>query len=110
MRFCVTQGEGRVQSRGQPIITFRPGEVVYTPGDEWHWHGATRAHRLGRPVRLELKDSNRRTRYMTCQEMRGPGEETGEYREADRYDGPRQPVEGLALCGRLTGAAATVRP
>ena len=36
----VTEGEGRAQSRGEPIVTIRPGDVVYTPGGEWHWHGA----------------------------------------------------------------------
>ena len=27
----VTEGEGRVQSRGQPIVTIRAGDVVHTP-------------------------------------------------------------------------------
>ncbi len=36
----VTEGEGRVQSRGEPAATIRPGDVVYILGGEWHWHGA----------------------------------------------------------------------
>lgn len=40
----VTEGEGLVQSRGGPIATIRPGDVVYTPSGEWHWHGATPDH------------------------------------------------------------------
>lgn len=36
----VTDGEGRVQSRGEAAATIRAGDVVYTPADEWHWHGA----------------------------------------------------------------------
>ena len=36
----VTDGEGRVQSRGEPVVTIRPGDVVHTPSGEWHWHGA----------------------------------------------------------------------
>jgi quercetin dioxygenase-like cupin family protein len=36
----VTEGEGRVQSRGEPIAAIRPGDVVRTPSGEWHWHGA----------------------------------------------------------------------
>ncbi len=36
----VTDGEGRVQSRGEPIVAIRPGDVVHTPSGEWHWHGA----------------------------------------------------------------------
>ena len=35
----VVEGEGRVQSRGEPIVTIRAGDVVLTPADEWHWHG-----------------------------------------------------------------------
>ena len=30
----VTDGEGRVQSRGEPTLTIRPGDVVYTPSGE----------------------------------------------------------------------------
>ena len=40
----VTEGEGLVQSRGSAAVTIRPGDVVHTPADEWHWHGATRQH------------------------------------------------------------------
>ena len=37
----VTEGEGRVQSRGGPVITIRPGDVIRITGGEEHWHGAT---------------------------------------------------------------------
>ena len=40
----VTEGEGRVQSRGEPAATNRPGDVVHTPSGEWHWHGAAPDH------------------------------------------------------------------
>jgi quercetin dioxygenase-like cupin family protein len=40
----VTEGFGRVQSRGEPIVTIRAGEVVHTPLGEWHWHGAAPEH------------------------------------------------------------------
>jgi quercetin dioxygenase-like cupin family protein len=40
----VTEGEGLVQSRGEPIIRIRPGDVVRISGDEWHWHGAAADH------------------------------------------------------------------
>jgi quercetin dioxygenase-like cupin family protein len=36
----VTDGEGRVQSRGEAAVVIRAGDVVHTPADEWHWHGA----------------------------------------------------------------------
>ncbi len=40
----VTDGEGRVQSRGDDIVTIRAGDIVHTPADEWHWHGAAPDH------------------------------------------------------------------
>jgi quercetin dioxygenase-like cupin family protein len=37
----VTAGCGWVQSFGQPKLVIRPGDVVWTPANEKHWHGAT---------------------------------------------------------------------
>jgi quercetin dioxygenase-like cupin family protein len=36
----VTEGEGRVQARGGPVIAIRPGDVIRVAGGEEHWHGA----------------------------------------------------------------------
>jgi quercetin dioxygenase-like cupin family protein len=36
----VTEGTGLVQSRGGELIVMKPGDTVYTPPGEWHWHGA----------------------------------------------------------------------
>ena len=36
----VTAGCGRVQHWGGPIEEIRPGDVVWFPPDEKHWHGA----------------------------------------------------------------------
>jgi quercetin dioxygenase-like cupin family protein len=36
----VTSGCGRVQSWGGPIEEIRPGDVVWCPPGEKHWHGA----------------------------------------------------------------------
>jgi quercetin dioxygenase-like cupin family protein len=40
----VTEGEGRIQARGEPIAILRPGDTVFAPGGEWHWHGAAPDH------------------------------------------------------------------
>jgi quercetin dioxygenase-like cupin family protein len=40
----VTEGAGLAQCRGGEIVKIRPGDVVYTPPDEWHWHGAAPEH------------------------------------------------------------------
>jgi quercetin dioxygenase-like cupin family protein len=42
----VTEGEGRVQSRGEPIVTIRAGDTIHAPDGEWHWHGATPEHAM----------------------------------------------------------------
>jgi quercetin dioxygenase-like cupin family protein len=36
----VTAGCGRVQRWGGPIDEIRPGDVIWTPPGEKHWHGA----------------------------------------------------------------------
>lgn len=36
----VTEGVGLVQARGGQVIVLRPGDVVWTPPGEEHWHGA----------------------------------------------------------------------
>jgi len=40
----VTEGRGLVQSRGGHVVEIRAGDIVYTPPDEWHWHGAAPGH------------------------------------------------------------------
>jgi quercetin dioxygenase-like cupin family protein len=36
----VTDGVGLVQARGGEVVVIRPGDVIWTPPGEWHWHGA----------------------------------------------------------------------
>jgi len=40
----VTEGVGRMQARGSGLLEIRAGDTVYTPPDEWHWHGAAPDH------------------------------------------------------------------
>ena len=37
----VVHGIGHVQRKGGPVVVIRPGDTVYIPPDEKHWHGAT---------------------------------------------------------------------
>jgi quercetin dioxygenase-like cupin family protein len=37
---CVISGIGRVQTWGEKVREIRPGDVVWIPPDEKHWHGA----------------------------------------------------------------------
>jgi quercetin dioxygenase-like cupin family protein len=36
----VLSGVGRVQTEGEPVAQIRPGDVVWIPPGERHWHGA----------------------------------------------------------------------
>ena len=36
----VLSGVGRVQTDGEPVAEIRPGDVVWIPPGERHWHGA----------------------------------------------------------------------
>ena len=40
----ITEGVGLVQSRGGEVVEVRPGQTIYTPPGEWHWHGAAPDH------------------------------------------------------------------
>jgi threonine dehydrogenase-like Zn-dependent dehydrogenase len=40
----VTDGIGRIQSRGGAMTEIRPGDTIHTPPGEWHWHGAAPGH------------------------------------------------------------------
>ena len=40
----VTEGRGLVQTRGEQIVELRPGDVVFAPDGEEHWHGAAPNH------------------------------------------------------------------
>lgn len=36
----ILEGIARIQSRGGEIVEARPGDIIYTPPGEEHWHGA----------------------------------------------------------------------
>jgi quercetin dioxygenase-like cupin family protein len=40
----VTDGVGRIQSRGGDVKVIRAGDTILTAPQEWHWHGATPDH------------------------------------------------------------------
>ncbi|MCW2948222.1 MAG: transcriptional regulator [Actinoallomurus sp.] len=53
----VTEGVGLIQSRGGEITEIRPGETIYTPPGEWHWHGAAPDHFMTHIAMWEAPDS-----------------------------------------------------
>ncbi len=40
----VLHGVGRFQTKGQPIVEIRPGDAIWIPPGEKHWHGASPHH------------------------------------------------------------------
>ncbi|MDF9750028.1 quercetin dioxygenase-like cupin family protein [Arthrobacter sp. ES3-54] len=40
----VTEGVGLIQARGGEVTEIHPGDTIYTPPGEWHWHGAAPDH------------------------------------------------------------------
>ncbi|HWK10536.1 MAG TPA: cupin domain-containing protein [Vicinamibacterales bacterium] len=52
----VTAGCGLVQSEGGPVMKIRPGDVVWCPPGEKHWHGATSTTAMRHIALLEALD------------------------------------------------------
>jgi len=67
----VTEGKGRVQSRGGGITEIGPGDIIWTPASEWHWHGAAPDHFM---THLSITEAV-------------PGDEWGEHITDDEYNG-----------------------
>ena len=40
----VTEGVGLTQVRGGEVVVIRPGDTVWCPPGQWHWHGAAADH------------------------------------------------------------------
>ena len=70
----VTAGSGLVRSAGGPARRIRPGDVVWSPPGEKHWHGATPTTAMTHIAILERLDGR------TVDWMEKVGDE--EYREA----------------------------
>lgn len=49
----VTDGTGLVQTRDGKTIRMRPGDTIYTPPGEEHWHGATASNFMCHLAMLE---------------------------------------------------------
>ena len=66
----VTNGVGRVQANGGPIREIRPGDVVWIPPGEKHWHGASPTNAMTHVAMQESLDGNHVTwmEYVTDEE------------------------------------------
>ena len=54
----VISGVGRVQTKGGPIREIRPGDVVWIPPGEKHWHGASPANGMTHIAMQEALDGS----------------------------------------------------
>ena len=52
----VTAGSGRIQRWGGPIEEIRPGDIVWIPPAEKHWHGASPATAMTHIAIQEQRD------------------------------------------------------
>lgn len=52
----VTQGVGRVQRWGGPIEEIWPGDVIWFPPGEKHWHGASPSNAMTHLALQEVED------------------------------------------------------
>lgn len=54
----VVSGVGRVQVEGQPVREIKPGDTVWIPPGEKHWHGATPTTAMCHFAMQEALDGN----------------------------------------------------
>lgn len=54
----VLSGAGRVQKWGDSIVEIHPGDVIWAPPGEKHWHGASPATAVTHIAIQEMKDGS----------------------------------------------------
>src|SRR6202158_4564971 len=54
----VITGVGRVQTKGEPVREIRPGDVVWIPPGEKHWHGGSPTNGMTHIAMQESLDGN----------------------------------------------------
>ena len=54
----VVSGVGRVQKQGEPVREIRPGDVVWIPPGEKHWHGGSPTSAMTHIAMQESLDGN----------------------------------------------------
>jgi quercetin dioxygenase-like cupin family protein len=54
----VVSGIGRVQTEGGPVLEIRPGDTVWIPPGEKHWHGAAPTNAMAHIATQESLDGN----------------------------------------------------
>ena len=66
----VISGVGRVQAKGGPIREIRPGDVIWIPPGEKHWHGASPTNAMTHVAMQESLDGSHVTwmEYVTDEE------------------------------------------
>jgi quercetin dioxygenase-like cupin family protein len=69
----VISGVGRVQTKGGPIREIRPGDTVWIPPGEKHWHGAAPTTAMTHIAMHESLDGNHITwmEHVTDEEYNG---------------------------------------
>jgi 4-carboxymuconolactone decarboxylase len=92
----VTSGVGRVQRWGDPIDEIRPGDVVWIPPGQKHWHGASPATAMSHIAIGEQLD--------------GKSADWMEKVTDEQYDGPVRPAPSPAATATPSPAAGSPTP
>jgi 4-carboxymuconolactone decarboxylase len=79
----VTDGIALVQARSGQAVVVHPGQTIYTPPGEWHWHGATSDTFM---THLDLAE--------TVPEEEGPGVTWGDHITDTEYEAAHQALRG----------------
>ena len=112
----VTEGVGLVQARGGEVVVMRPGDTIYTPPGEWHWHGAAPDHFMTHLAMWEAPAERRGVRVGRPRHGRGIQQRQVAPRRQIPGAKPRrqnsgQPWESRCGVRHATGtAAALARP
>jgi quercetin dioxygenase-like cupin family protein len=90
----VTEGHGLVQARGQEIVELSPGDVIFAPDGEEHWHGARPDH------------------FMTHLSITEGPPALGTTRDRRRIPGPKRPkpVKGVNVIAPIAGRTEEAPP
>ena len=57
------EGVGLIQAQGGEVVEVRPGQTIFTPPGEWHWHGAAPDHFMAHLAMWESPGEGPETRW-----------------------------------------------
>ena len=102
-------GEVPPRTSGGQIEEIRAGDIVYTPADQWHWHGAAPGHFMTHLSITEAVPGDQR-RKPTGASTSPTTNTTGTDQKRHRFGSRCRRRYGPRTIGRGAGATAQLRP